>query len=465
MFLDLSFINSKKKIIIALIIFLSLSLMFISLASLLGQKTFYNGVYIEGIDVSGLTKDEALIIVARKAEEICNREKIILKYSDLRWSINLRDISFKYLIEDAVDKAFSIGRTGNIFQRVRFIISLRSENINILLDPIFDIRKLENMLLSIKKQIDRETQNAAVQYKSGNINLTREIPGRIMDIDKSVKIIENEVVQRKFRDLELYISEQKPAIIYEDIKEINSLISTFSTTFNPHDTNRTHNIKLACEKINGSILKPGDVFSMNKALGPRTLENGYKDAPIIYKNELISGPGGGVCQVTTTLYGTVLKSKADVIERVHHTLPLGYVDPGQDATIAEDYIDFKFRNNMNYSLAVSAEVQGSSINIRLLGKKPDNDYIVKIKSHIIEQVLPEDEEIIIDNNIPDGERIVVREAKKGLKVQVYRETYTKNGQLIEREKISNDEYKPVKAQVKVNQNYTKQKPEALNIIP
>ena len=97
------------------------------------------------------------------------------------------------------------------------------------------------------------------------------------------------------------------------------------------------------------------------------------EAPVIFKNELVKGTGGGVCQVTTTLYDAVLKSKLKVVERTHHSIPLGYVAPGQDATIAEDYIDFKFQNNRDYPICINAEVKSNKLNIILLGKKQADD--------------------------------------------------------------------------------------------
>jgi vancomycin resistance protein YoaR len=165
---------------------------------------------------------------------------------------------------------------------------------------------------------------------------------------------------------------------------------------------------------------------------------------------------GGVCQVSTTLYNAVLKSKLDVIERMHHSWPLGYVEPGQDATIAENYIDFKFQNAKDYAIYLTSEVVGNTINMKIFGKKNGVDSAVRIKSVITAEYPPEPDEIIYDDSIPDNEKIVVREAKKGLKVTVYRETYGKSGELLEREKISDDLYQSVRGQIKVNRNYFNQ---------
>ena len=190
-----------------------------------------------------------------------------------------------------------------------------------------------------------------------------------MDVDKNVEIIENRILRRDFSVINLQVEEIVPEIQLEDISHIQEVIASFSTNFNPNNANRTYNIKLACERINNSMILPNQVFSMDKALGTRTKENGYKSAPVIIKNQLIEGVGGGVCQVTSTLYVAVLKAKLSVVERVNHSIPLGYVEPGQDATIAEGHIDFKFKNNKEYPILLNAEVSGGKIIIRLIGKK------------------------------------------------------------------------------------------------
>jgi len=175
--------------------------------------------------------------------------------------------------------------------------------------------------------------------------------------------------------------------MYKDISHIEEVISSFSTVFNSANVNRSHNIKLACERINNTVLLPGETFSMDASLGSRTKENGYKDAPVIVKGRLIEGVGGGVCQVTSTLYVAVLKAKLEVVERVKHSMPLGYVEPGQDATISEGYIDFKFRNNTDRACLISASVVGNRIDIKLLGAKRNSNYDVRLKSVVVERIL------------------------------------------------------------------------------
>ena len=285
------------------------------------------------------------------------------------------------------------------------------------------------------------------------LSIKKETIGRKLDVDTNQKLIEDYIVKRLSGEIKLRVDEKIPKIRYENIKDIKDVLASFSTMFSRHHPDRCHNIELACKKLNGTILAAGEVFSMDKALGPRTVENGYKEAPIILKNELIPGAGGGVCQVTTTLYGAVLRTDLEVVERKHHSMPLGYVEPGQDATISEGYIDFKFKNSRDYPICINAFVEDNRLVIRVYGKKNSNDHLVKIKSEIVEEIFPETEEYIIDDSVPDGEVVYEREAKLGLKVIVYREIYNRQGKLLDVEKISEDVYMPVRAKIKVNKNY------------
>ena len=425
---------------------------------LLDRDTLYDGIIIEGLDVSGLTRSEAKSqLEARMTEEYINR-RITLKCLERSWGIGLSEISFRMPVEEAVRSAYDLGRKGSLLERLKQIMVLRDQKQIIRIKPEYDRKNLQRYLKTVKAQVDAQEKDASVSYKTGIVAIEPEVVGKEMDIDTNMKIVENYILRGDLEGINLAVKDIPPRIRYDDIKDINTVISSFSTTFNPGDSNRSHNIRLACERINNSVLMVNDIFSMNRALGPRTAENGYKEAPVIYKNELIKGPGGGVCQVTTTLYVAVLKARLGIIERSPHSMPLGYVDPGQDATIAEGSIDFKFQNSLsfdceNYPVFISAEVSGNRIIIRVLGRKTGIDHVVKLKSTVLREYPPEEEQLIFDDSVPKGEKKVVQNAKKGYKVVVFREVYSKNGELLDREKISEDLYRPVRAQVKVNPEY------------
>ncbi|MCX7709647.1 MAG: VanW family protein [Clostridia bacterium] len=445
---------NKRIVLFAVLVLACISFAIYS-TYILNIKSFYKGIHLDGHDLSEMSYQKARLLLHDRLRKNYEGKEFEIKYGNNSWKFDTKDISLQPDTDEALDHAFNIGRSGNVFNRLSQIISVRFNTIDI--QPVlnYNTDKVKNLLETIKKQIDQEEKNASITYKNGTILVEKDVIGRNMPVDKNLELIENRIIDRQFGSMELYVEEKVPRITYNDIKDIQGVLSVFKTSFNPKDENRNHNIKLGCERLNSMILMPNDIFSMNQALGPRTLENGYREAPVIFKNELVPGTGGGVCQITSTLYNAVLLSKLDVLQRTHHSWPLGYIDPGRDATIAEDYIDFKFQNSTGAPIGINAEIAGNTLFIRILGKIDEQKQIVKLKSEVLEEYPAEGEEVVIDNSIPDNEKVISREAKKGLKVVVYRETYSKSGELIDKEKISEDIYKPVKAQVKVNENYIK----------
>ncbi|HHV29672.1 VanW family protein [Acetivibrio mesophilus] len=438
----------KVLIIVASVLLLIIAAVSIRIVIILNRDTFYDGVAIEGIDVSGLSIEQARELVEERLTKIVYGNSLLLNHEEMSWKIRLSDISYSFLVDEAIERAYSIGREGSVLKRLGTIRDLKSNKKNVLAEIVFSKSRLEEYITSIKKQVDENEKNATVTYKNGNIIFDKENIGRFMDVDKNVNLLENRLLRRDFSSVELEVKKVYPKIMYKDISHIEEVISSFSTVFNSSNVNRSHNIRLACERINNKILLPGEVFSMDASLGTRTKENGYKDAPVIVKGRLIEGVGGGVCQVTTTLYVAVLKAKLDVVERVKHSMPLGYVEPGQDATISEGYIDFKFKNSSDRACLISASVVGNKIIIKLIGAKSISNHDVRLKSVVKERMSPPADEIIVDNELPAGTVEIERESVQGLKVEVYRETY-ENNKLIESEKISEDIYKPIQGRKRI----------------
>jgi vancomycin resistance protein YoaR len=446
----------KKRVIILLPLTLLISVFLCYTIILLSSHTFYKGIYVEDLDLYGLNQNQAKNLLVKKLETSLNDGKVNLNYKNDSMQLDLNDISFNFLVDETIKQAYAMGRSGSLFKRLNDIIKLRMHTEHLKTDYTYDQEMLKNIINDFKLKIDKDEKNAEILYNNGNIAIKNEEIGRNVDIDKTVKLIENHIDNRNIKNVNVYVNEIIPKVVGKDINEIKNILSSFATTFNLNDENRCYNIKLASGKLNNTILYPGEMFSMNKTLGPRTSENGYLEAPVIFKNELVPGAGGGVCQVTTTLYDAVLKSKLEIVERTHHSIPLGYVGPSQDATIAEDYIDFKFQNNRDYPICINAEVKSNKLNIVILGRKQaDDENIVKLKSEIVEEYNPKDEDYLIDDSLRDNEKIIVRQPIKGYKSILYRETYKKSGEKISSEKISEDVYSPVKPQYRVNSNYLK----------
>ena len=159
------------------------------------------------------------------------------------------------------------------------------------------------------------------------------------------------------------------------------LLSQFSTNYSVSDRDRTTNLQLAANKINGTVLMPGETFSYNKVVGERTIAAGYKEAPIYVSGEVVDGLGGGICQITSTLYNAVVYANLDIIERTNHQFVPSYVKASRDATVVYGSIDFKFKNNRNYPIKINCSVSGGVAKFQIFGMKQDDDYQVEISAY------------------------------------------------------------------------------------
>ncbi len=213
----------------------------------------------------------------------------------------------------------------------------------------------------------------------------------------------------------------------------------------PHTNseNRNVNLRLACEALNGLILQPGEEFSYNEALGERTTEKGYKPAPAYSGNKLVDSVGGGICQVSSTLYYCTLIAELEIVFRVNHGFPSSYIDYGMDATVSWGYPDFQFKNNTNFPIMIEAEVSDGYVKMKILGTD-ERDYYVRMEYEITGMENPETiyEEHFADEGYTDGQ--VLQNGTTGIFVKTYKCKYSKEtDELISRDFEARSNYKTV----------------------
>ena len=194
------------------------------------------------------------------------------------------------------------------------------------------------------------------------------------------------------------------------------MLSTYSTRYSASDRDRTTNLQLAASKINGTVLMPGETFSYNQVVGERTIAAGYKEAPIYVSGEVVDGLGGGICQITSTLYNAVLYANLEIVERSNHQFVPSYVTASRDATVVYGSIDFKFKNNRDYPIKLVCSVSGGIAKFDIYGLRTDNEYEVEISSHVTGNTA--------NSTYSEAYRILKQ-----------------NGQVVSRELLSKDTYK------------------------
>ena len=247
-------------------------------------------------------------------------------------------------------------------------------------------------------------------------------------------------------DQEEYIIPTKilyPSITTNDIglEAFPDLLSEFTTSFTTSNYSRSTNIILAAEHINGTVLMPGDVFSFNDVVGQRTKAAGFKEAPAYFGGKVVQEYGGGICQVSSTLYNAALYSNLEIIDRSNHSFTPSYVKAGLDATVSWGGPEFKFSNNRNYPIKIVCDTSGKHVNIKIYGLKTENDYTVKLETRYLSTLYPRTE-YQKDSNLAPGEEKVISNGSNGCKTSTYKILYDSSGNEVSRECISKDTYIP-----------------------
>ena len=219
------------------------------------------------------------------------------------------------------------------------------------------------------------------------------------------------------------------------------LLSQFSTSFTSSGYNRSNNIILSSAKLNGLVLMPGEEFSYNQAVGQRTKAAGFRKAGAYSNGKVVQEVGGGICQVSSTLYNAVLYANLEIVERTNHYFNPGYVKAGLDATVSWGGPDFRFKNNRNYPIRIVTDTSGKKLKVYIYGLKTDDDCTVVLDPRYISSV-PYKTTYQKDPSLATGETRVISSGSNGWKTATYKYVYDKNGTLISSECISRDTYSP-----------------------
>lgn len=256
-------------------------------------------------------------------------------------------------------------------------------------------------------------------------------------------------LQAKGITLKVPLAVLQPDITLKALKEqgIERKIMQFSTSLGASGPGRVYNVEAAAKAVNGTILPPGAVFDYGKAIEKAKEEFGFREAPVIVNGKLQAGIGGGICQVSSTLYNAALRTGLEIVERRNHSLPVSYLPKGQDATFAEGYINFRFRNTTGKYLIIKASVQGRSLTIKLFGTFPRN-VTYKVHSTIVE-VLPPVDKYINDPSLSRGSSRVIKNGKSGYIVETFLTKFI-DGKSSEVKKLSRDIYPAEKRLIAIN---------------
>lgn len=502
-------IKNRRKVLmkvgIGCAILLALIVIFSTVFALINinNSEIMKGVFINEIEMSGMSQEEA----KSKLETITNEKlakEMNVTYQDYSSTINATVLELNYDINDAIEKAYSIGRSGNLIKNNYQILKtmLFKENINInislnedivkttvadmetnipnalvqsgyyiedkqliitkgkrgtviddeafinniknsyadlvskSLDIVFPVVEADPDAIDIDKiheEVYKEPKDA--YYNKEPFEIYPEVEGIDFDVEEAKKLLQED---KEEYTIDLIIS--KPKVSINDLSEIafKDVLATFSTKYDASNIPRTTNLKLAAAKINGTILGAGEEFSYNKVVGERTIAAGYKEAKIYSSGEVVDGLGGGICQISSTLYNAAVLANLDITQRRNHQFVTSYLPAGRDATVVYGSQDFKFKNSRKYPVKIEVTVANGMAKATIYGIKENPDYEVSIQTSTV-STIPFATTYQDDNTLPAGTEKVKQKGANGIVTQTYK-IVKQNGNVISKTLLSKDVY-------------------------
>lgn len=426
--------NKKKIILIVFLVLIFLLLLFSVFFSLIhiSSNTILKGISINGIDVSGMSKEEAISTLTEMVDKKSSNHIILSTAEDSEVTTTFDYLEINYPINAVVNQAYNIGRSGNIFENNYTILGLIFQQKNLALTIELNEENLKTLINDISTNLPNKVVQSGYYIENNQLVITKGTSGDVIDtesfknklftilndlsltnnyMDVPVKSVEpntidiNQIYDEVHKDVQNAYYEKNPFKIYSevigvsfdkdaanellqneqdeyvidlqytypeitindlDINIFKDTLASFTTNYSLSNEDRTTNLELAASKINGTILSPGEEFSYNTIVGARTIAAGYKEAKIYSNGEVVDGLGGGICQISSTLYNAVIYANLEVTERYNHQFITSYVPAGRDATVVYGVKDLKFVNNRSYPIKIETKVSNGIVSCSIL---------------------------------------------------------------------------------------------------
>ncbi len=400
-----------------------------------------DGVRVADVHLGGLARDETTRALAGFVSEVV-MQPITLVWGSESWQVGPDDIGVEVHVTETVERAMAVGRTGSWLARWRERRQVADQGREVPLVVTVNEDLFRDLVFELASEIDVPPENAGFSIGDDDtVRIRPAVTGRRLETGGLGLAIRDVLTQRTGRTVRLDVLPVTPSVTTGQVEamRIRRCTAAYTTKFNPGNEARVHNIRAAAQGINGVLVAPGEAFSFNAAVGPRSREAGYLDAPVVVEDELVPGVGGGICQVSSTLYNAVLLAGLHVVARANHSVAPTYVPVGRDATVAYDYIDFRFRNDGPGHVMMVSDVARDSVTVKIFGDAPaDREIVVRTE---IEEKIPPGVVRKEDMSLAAGQEVVEDEGAWGYVVSVYRITRI-SGVDVSKELLSRDRYRP-----------------------
>ena len=474
--------NKSAIVIIVILILLIIIGVFSTIFALINSnnESILKGVSIRNINMEGLTIEEAIKLLDEKFEEEKAREIQIVANGE-NFTLIPEQLEVKYHVDEAIDEAYNEENLNNFLKEINIKMpeamqdntySVEEDDKELVITrgkagKVIDTESAKELIINAIKtgsndvlnlkidnaecpEIDIEKIHEEVKSEPQDATYTTDpfeiIPhknGIDFDVEKAKEILKE---QKDEYVIDIIITE--PKVHTNEIGEeaFPDLLSSFSTKYDESNVPRSKNLKIALSKLNGVVIMPGEVFSYNKTLGKRTVEEGYQYANGFAGGKVVPMLAGGICQISSTLYDAALYANMKIVERHNHMFQAGYVEPGKDATVVYGSLDFQFENTRKYPVMLKTKSGGGLAEIKIFGIKEEVEYdieiITEVQSYTSYNVVYEN-----DTSLAPGAESVAQWGLKGCRSKTYR-IISLNGQEISKELLSTDSYSPLNKIIK-----------------
>ncbi len=416
----------------------------------LADPTFYQGIVVEGVDLGGKTKEEAKELLADKEQALRPNVDIKATYQDQVFSLGQEDFAYTYHTDEVLEEAYQVGRSGEREERYQKIQDLKENPENFSLgeaELVIDDETINTFAQEISAAISVQGEDAQVvnfdPLAAQKFTYAEGKDGLSVDTDAIVsKVKEILNSEEKIGSFAIPVNTVSPQTTVEDLKKRTVKLSSYTTT-STNTANGNSNMKLALAAVNGTVLQPDEVFSFNNTTGDTTTpERGYKLAGALVDGSTEQQYGGGICQVSTTIYGAALRADMDITERYNHAKPSTYVPIGQDATVDYPGVDFKFRNSSSYPIYISAWMDGVVLHVEFYGYQPEEWDTIEVTSWQTGTIPQPEDVYTLDPSLAPGEKKLKRTGRSGIKAEGQR-TYYKNGVQVKVDPLHRSTYRAI----------------------
>lgn len=402
------------------------------------------GVYIGGINVSGMTVEEARTTVNEYVEEL-KTTPLVLQGPNAEIALTYADLGFEAKVEAAVAQAGSLAQSGNLIRRFMAMQDLKSDNVVIDMGFSIDKTAVADMIYKKIDELNIVRVDNTVKKEGNSFKFIAGSAGAEVDIVKAVNELSDFVTkdcQQKLPEIDTYVLASnvlEPRGTEEEFAQMKDIIGTYSTIFVTSTPERAQNVTNGCAKVNGTVVLPGDIISIHDLTAPYDAEHGYEKAGSYANGKIEYTYGGGICQVSTTMYGAALNAEIEIYSRSAHSMTVDYCPVSGDAAIAGDYKDLKLRNDQDYPIYIEGICVNGVITFNIYGKetRPANRTF-EFETEILKETLP-NSKYNLDPEKPVGHILVLSGEHIGYSAEYWKVIYV-DGKETERVKINRSWY-------------------------